>query len=394
MAFNKKSACCWFSLTGIFALALPVLNLCSHPDRDVEFNTDFLFKTDTLEGCAAYALYIAGFSWDQQRVVVGRDGWLCLGDQYEYTLQHTRGIETPQTSPRRTNEIVQILRGNEEWMNAQGIPTLFVIAPDKYTLYPEFHPSWLHTPEQRFTDHYVARADAVGLRVLDLRAGLEAQKKSGVPLFYKLDSHWNQYGAYLGYRATIDRLNADYELGIHAIEDVEVAQVPIGGGGTSDLIKISALLPIGSDVEVAVSYAGEGQRVRIQRMDPKTHEFSRDVEIGPNRNIAAGGPPYRIVNEDALNDMRVLWIRDSFGNNNSRYYQDTFREIWSFHVSRLKGSALEDFIRREKPDLVLYQAVERSIHGDVLRDALPGSRRLESDDNRDVDAMRVQENPP
>src|SRR5471032_1208221 len=73
-----------------------------------------------------------------------------------------------------------LLQGRHDWLAQRGIRYLFVIPPDKHTIYPEHLPDWLVTaarPPQRldqFIQYMKAHSD---VPVLDLRQTLLDAKK-------------------------------------------------------------------------------------------------------------------------------------------------------------------------------------------------------------------------
>jgi hypothetical protein len=46
---------------------------------------------------------------------------------------------------------------------------------------------------------------------------------------------------------------------------------------------------------------------------------------------------------------------------NSNLYNKTFATIWKHKYNDLKGEKLKAFINKHKPDIVIYQVVERSL---------------------------------
>jgi hypothetical protein len=137
-------------------------------------------------------------------VVVGRDGWLFYAgdggeEDYASAVPFTKA-DLEQW--RRT------LQHTYDWLKARGIPYVFVIAPDKYVIYPEYLPSSMHRvgPESR-TDQlvrYLARTTDVP--VLDLRPSLLAAKPVE-RLYHLTDTHWNGRGAYVAYAAILRALH-------------------------------------------------------------------------------------------------------------------------------------------------------------------------------------------
>jgi len=71
------------------------------------------------------------------------------------------------------------------------------------------------------------------------------------------------------------------------------------------------------------------------------------------------GPKYT-VNTNSLNNMKALIIGDSFTFHNSELYNLTFNTVWKFHIGHLNGKRLSNFINLKKPDVVIYQIVERA----------------------------------
>ena len=137
-------------------------------------------------------------------VVVGRDGWLFYtgdGGKEDYASA------VPFTAAdleqwRRT------LQHTYDWLKARGIPYVFVIAPDKYAIYPEYLPASMHRvrPQSR-TDQLVCHlARTTDVPVLDLRPSLLAAKPVE-RLYHLTDTHWNERGAYVAYAAILGALH-------------------------------------------------------------------------------------------------------------------------------------------------------------------------------------------
>src|SRR5205823_146236 len=98
----------------------------------------------------------------------------------------------------------QLLETRRDWLSRRGIKYLFVIPPDKHSIYPEYLPKWLaKRASQTKLDQFFAHMKAhSSVPVVDLRPPLEhAKKTTGVYLC--TDSHWNTFGGFVGYRSTI-----------------------------------------------------------------------------------------------------------------------------------------------------------------------------------------------
>lgn len=143
-------------------------------------------------------------------VILGKDSWLfyhseALADGN--TVNDWRG-----TIPLSQAELVRLqeqLEANEKIFTERGIPYLVVIVPNKNTIYSEYFPDTIRkfrntTRLDQFMEHMHRHSRTL---VLDLREAL-FRAKSDHPLYWKTDSHWNSYGAYVGYREIMRHLSA------------------------------------------------------------------------------------------------------------------------------------------------------------------------------------------
>ena len=132
-------------------------------------------------------------------VAVGRDNWLfyTAGGSYDWFIG--------KKPPPQYATITAIAKGIERrvrLMRDLGIPYRIVIAPDKHSIYWEqlpFKQAKALKPYSLIDDITKLLADDVRGSVLDLRPQLIAAKKQR-PVYYATDSHWNSYGAWIGYR--------------------------------------------------------------------------------------------------------------------------------------------------------------------------------------------------
>ena len=84
-----------------------------------------------------------------------------------------------------------------EWCKAQNIPCVFLICPNKHSVYPEFYPferpdgitraDQMTTVFEELNANYIFPRDYILLRKADF----------DFPLYYETDTHWNPQGAYL-----------------------------------------------------------------------------------------------------------------------------------------------------------------------------------------------------
>jgi alginate O-acetyltransferase complex protein AlgJ len=136
-----------------------------------------------------------------ENVMIGRDGWLFwLGEDALSLDRHYRGTRT--VPDFEADAYVAEVKRRHEYYRSRGIAYLTLIVPEKFTIYPEYLPSWV-APARGPT--LLARtmdrlAQDGGVPYVDLRP-LLLEAKGRVPLYYATDSHWNLAGAGVAYVA-------------------------------------------------------------------------------------------------------------------------------------------------------------------------------------------------
>jgi hypothetical protein len=180
--------------------------------RDFEdyYNDHFTFRTRWVHwnNLLSYKIFHASAS---DNVVIGKRDWLFLGNINKYfdEVDYYRNLRPFTAGELRYWRI--LLEERRDWLKRRGIHYLFTIAPDKSTIYPEFMPNSIRkiNPRSRL-DQLVAYLDRhSSLKILDLRPALRAAKKTR-PAYHRTDTHWNDWGAYVAYRAIIGRLRQDF----------------------------------------------------------------------------------------------------------------------------------------------------------------------------------------
>jgi len=102
---------------------------------------------------------------------------------------------------------VAVLR---DWFAAQGSQVVYVLVPDKATVYPELVPGRFDSrlrPPSSFVDAMHARLEALGVPYVDLHSAFVADRAAGgEPLYWPDDTHWSPHGVRVAARATAERL--------------------------------------------------------------------------------------------------------------------------------------------------------------------------------------------
>ncbi len=185
---------------------------------------DFSSLQNYLAGTEAYLNDHFGFRkrlirWGQQwrqrlyrdesgfKVVTGQHGWMFSGELQ--MIEHYLGMAKFSTAQMQSWQ--KLLEKRRDWLAARGMKFLFIIAPDKHSIYSEELPDWLQAaaPAHRETklDQFLQYMKAHStVEILDLRPVLLAAKTNG-PLYLQNDTHWNSFGGFVAGQEVIKTLH-------------------------------------------------------------------------------------------------------------------------------------------------------------------------------------------
>ncbi|HEY7789412.1 MAG TPA: hypothetical protein VIC33_02755 [Vicinamibacterales bacterium] len=161
-----------------------------------------------LRATAIHAYNVAVFRWlhvsPSSTVLVGKDGWLFYAD--DGALQDF--LSAQPFAPADLEQWRQTLQDTHDWLAARGITYVFVVAPDKHVIYPEYMPDGLHPLQARSRlDQLVSYLKQhTTVAIVDLRAPLLAAK-THERVFHRTDTHWNDLGAFVGYQSIMTALS-------------------------------------------------------------------------------------------------------------------------------------------------------------------------------------------
>jgi hypothetical protein len=221
------------------------------------FNDTFGFRKLLIRLNNLWQVGLFGYSPDP-KVIVGKKGWLFynsdevdIGDGI--TIRDYRGL-APFTEPD-----LRLIQSTLEWrqkeLAARGIAYVVAIAPNKNSVYDEYLPDYITRV------HDTTRLDQViswlgthsQFRLLDLR-GVLIRGKSLYPTYYKTNSHWNTYGAFIAYRDIMMRLGEQIP-GVSplSLNAFSVDEEPIVGGDIAAMLALQDAMP---DTEVRFTARG------------------------------------------------------------------------------------------------------------------------------------------
>lgn len=315
------------------------------------YNFDFALTA------ASRALYPLGISIDPDQVVIGRDGWLYLGDKHGLTMTaHRAGLRHGDTA--RATAIATAQLRWDEWLRDRGVAVFRVmIGPDKHSVHDDGLPGWAagRKPPKVQSLH----GGPAGHLYVDLGPSLRQAADAGdSSLYYRTDTHWNALGAAYAFGGLTEALRtADATLAWPVTAEIQLARIdPRKGGDLARFLRLEMEL---QDHEPVVA------QPRTAHIDVTVEEFLTGKRISGPGNPLLDSPktPLLVRSPSALNKRKVLWLRDSFGTALSPYLALTFSDVLQVHYSdALKdgGAPLAELVQRWQPEIVLVTVVERS----------------------------------
>lgn len=292
------------------------------------YNSQLPFRNQLIKlyGGLQYNLFHS--SMDPQ-VIPGREGWLFYNSKVP---GETMGSYTGRDlfSEEELSLIASNLESARKQLEEQNCQFVLFIAPDKERVYPEYMPGYIRGPAEihrtaQLMD-YLSQHTKVRV-VYPLDELLEAKKDYQV--YYRLDSHWNHFGGYVGSNALLSNIGCP-------LMDISDTQREVIGPTICDLANLLNLGgELNTDPDTLITGFGQGELT----------EISRD---------AAG----LYVYENPGAPLGTLFmVRDSFADSMDRFLAGTFRYSYLPHSVCYTSEQLAEV----NPDIFVLELVERRL---------------------------------
>jgi hypothetical protein len=306
-------------------------------DFEKYFNDHYGFRNMLVRLNSIMHVKLLGMS-PTERVILGKQGWLYYDDPNDGVSFKDYAGET--NLKREELELIRhkIVSLNER-LKEKNIYFMLVIVPNKHTVYQEYLP----LPWSRMKSD-ITRIDQVceclkdsGIDFVDLRAKMWSSKGSNpYPLYYRTDTHWNNLGAFFGYEEIIMHVKNKYPM----VDPIKLSSFDLlssngSGGDLASFINMQGLM---SDTEITLK----------PKTPPKA--LPVPVEYESLRGFASLGAQ---INDKRL--PKLVMFRDSFSEALIPYLSENFSRSIYIWKSNIDFSVID----REKPDIVIFEVVER-----------------------------------
>jgi alginate O-acetyltransferase complex protein AlgJ len=311
---------------------------------DEYYKDNFKLKNHLFDLYVDVKMDVLGNNPIPQNVIKGNDGWLFLGNSYCDVVLEYSGLKL--FSKEEMSKIKTFIKDNDSWLKSKNISFYVAVAPDKQSIYGKYLPLEVNG-KTKFKQLKEANQDH-SYNLIDLS---ETFAQTSIRLFHKTDTHWNEFGAFLGYRTLMHYLKQSYP-------DLTILN--------QNDFKIDTVITYQKDLSEMLRRKIKEDQIVLNYGIPEYAEERVSLLTVPKDYI--GDPAKyekRYVNHKRK--LKILMFRDSFSDAWIKFFKESFGECIF-----IKGHNLDKtLIQNENPDIVIYEIVERDI--DILLPAPLGT---------------------
>jgi hypothetical protein len=189
--------------------------------------------------------------------------------------------------------------------------------------------------------------------LLDLRKTLLAAKKESV-IYYKTDSHWNEYGACIAYGEIIKHLASVLESKIKIKTSGKIQPMPV-----SDFrVRIKKREQNGGNLAIMLALQDTVFREKRIKLRHRTPYRARNVPVPEDYNLHPVKPA--VTERPDADFPKTVMLHDSFARKLKPFLSQHFSRIvylrdWGFHFHA-------SIIEAENPKIVLDEIAEHFLY--------------------------------
>lgn len=349
----KNKVFSFFILVFLILSIVPAINFYSGVKK---LKIKYIYNVDFIIPMINRFLYSYGVNVKPGQVIVGKQGWLYLGDDYAETVTLARqGINSSYIEKAVAKR--EELDSWNAFLKSKGVKDFkILIGPNKSSVYPEFLPSWFELSKNKKIEALIDITN--NNYYISSESALFSAKEISPEhdLYYKTDTHWNRLGAWIAFDYFIREIK-DKNPEINYNQKISIKSiVEKNNGDLSGFLRLPGEIKDQDHIVEILPYSEIVTDCQIFYTNEK-------VECSNNPEIISQPEPLLVSSVGSLNNKKVLWIRDSFGTAVSPYMARTFSNVIQVHYDNLDKEKLINIVEDFSPDYVFMTIVERSIDG-------------------------------
>jgi len=299
-------------------------------------NDNLPFRIFMMKNYNTFLYYLEASA--NKKIILGENGWVF--SNFDNVLNQYIGRSF--LSKAKTKNFCDVIKRNADYFESRKIPFYFFIAPNKHTIYNEHLPSYTNKIIKQKRNFDIVRSylkENTQVREVNIRPDLLEYKQKLPKLYYKTDTHWNGFGSFVAYLRVINAIKMHFKslkklswIDTYTKEEVK---------NKTDLSNIMGLWNNLEGVEIN-NRLKKNNRIKLERIGAKQKFPAKETHIIETKNKSG---------------LVLLLLRDSFSTAMIPYYEHSFSKIIATHHNY--GDWDTSLLLREKPDLVIFEVVER-----------------------------------
>ncbi len=277
-----------------------------------------------------------------QDVTFGKGGWMFLGAVKAGYNRYGDPIGDVMNVNLYTEEELEKFRKSimavKSWLNKRGIEYIFMVAPNKHTIYFENLPEYISKQNKESAADQLIKylRKNTDLTVVDVRKELLEEKKKH-QVYFKTDTHWNHFAANIVQFKIMKEIEMFFPNKIlpELLFESDFTMIEKNDG---DLLGIAKV---------------EG----ITEMQPMPN-FEKGCDLKKEMPVPGDTRAYTVTCESE--NLNAVIFRDSFFIVMEPYFSRKFKRS-TYLMERLNYSTLTNYVESEKPDIVIEEWVERDL---------------------------------
>ena len=312
-----------------------------------------------LNSFVKYKLFNASIT---PKVIIGKNNWLFYKDTLD-DFTHSNLLKQEELERIKDNLEIQ-----KKWLKKQGIEFVVMVAPNKNSIYSEYMSAKYNVINNnsrldQFIAYMLKHSD---IKLVDVR-GEMLQKKKTNTLYYKTDTHWNDVGAFIGYKKLMGVVGEIFGMiKPYDFKDYSIKKATDYSGDLAEMMSLKGVIKESNFV-----------------MKKNNREEYKYLTASKEKNI--------IVTEISNSKFpKAVMFRDSFSIRMIPFISNHFSRIvydWGSYFDA-------ELIKAEKPDIVIREVVERSFKEafDYKIEAIQESEQSDLKINEDKENKNVRYN--
>ncbi|WGD35975.1 DHHW family protein [Olleya sp. YS] len=258
------------------------------------------------------------------KVVVGNQGWYFLGNAHKKVLNNTFNTTHDKI---QIVQVVKNLKKLSEYLREKNILFYVAVAPNKHSIYKENLPYKLNQ-NATFYEELIEALKDNNINYINLHKVL-LEKKKEEKIYYKTDTHWNNLGAFYAYQDVINTIGK------------ELSVKPLS---LNDYIINTSLKPVNHLSKMINVYTKE-----------------QVVNLTLKKSVSIDTLSIRfddLIFSNQQQQFKLLMSRDSFSDAWIGFFNESFNQT---RYIKNYNPITTQLIEQYKPDVVIYEIVERNL---------------------------------